>query len=142
MPSFRQHACIDCGEIRLVQTYHGEPRSLRCRSCSKSGVNHPQYGKFGEEAAHWKGGEWLMNGYVWLRAPGHPRAVKGGYVKRARIILEEKLGRYLLPGMEPHHRNEIKVDDRPENLEEMTHSGHAANHFKDRNKAVSGQLIK
>lgn len=48
----------------------------------------------------------------------------GKYVKRARLILEEQLGRYLLPGMDVHHRNEIKDDDRPENLEELSRGEH------------------
>ncbi len=133
MPNYIYHACVDCGKVRLVQTCYGESRSPRCRPCSKTEANHPQYGITGEDAAHWKGGVTTDNkGYVWIYSPNHPAVSSKGYVKRARLILEKKLGRYLLPGMEPHHKNEIKSDDSPENLEELTHSGHTILHLQNR----------
>jgi hypothetical protein len=55
-----------------------------------------------------------------IRSPGHPRAGKGGYVFEHVLIMEELLGRYLLPGENVHHRNGVRDDNRPENLELWT----------------------
>lgn len=128
------HACIDCGKERWVQLHGGKPRSLRCRSCSKHGELHPLYGLKGELAAHWKGGQFFRNGYLWLLSPTmeHPRADKDGYIKRAIVVLEEKLGRPIKDGYDSHHKNGIKDDDRPENLEEREHGDHAALHLRER----------
>jgi len=54
------------------------------------------------------------------RVPGHPRADHGNYVFEHVRVMEEMLGRYLLPGENVHHRNGVKDDNRPENLELWT----------------------
>ena len=66
---------------------------------------HPQYGRYTDT--------W---GYVWILCPNHPHAPKMGYVREHRLVMEEVLGRYLLPEEIPHHLNGIKNDNRPENL--------------------------
>jgi len=62
--------------------------------------------------------------YVRIRQPWHPRADKNGIVKRSVLVMEEYLGRYLLPDEEVHHINGVITDDRIENLELATHKGH------------------
>lgn len=52
--------------------------------------------------------------------PGHPRADQGNYVFEHVLVMEEMLGRYLVPGENVHHRNGVKDDNRPENLELWT----------------------
>jgi len=102
----------------------GKPRNLRCLSCLAH--NNPYY----------KGGTtYTGDGAVMVFAPDHPHANWQGKVKRARLILEERLGRYLREGHAPHHINGIKDDDRPENLEEMTQSEHAKLHALRRKQA-------
>ncbi len=67
---------------------------------------------------NWRGGLTRHKaGYVMVRVPGHPRAGRSPYVFEHILVIEELLGRHLLPGETVHHRNGVKHDNRPENLE-------------------------
>lgn len=59
-------------------------------------------------------------GYVMVRTPGHPRAKRSPYVFEHILVAEAMLGRYLEPGESVHHRNGVRDDNRPENLELWT----------------------
>lgn len=54
--------------------------------------------------------------------------MSNGYVLQHRLVMECVLGRLLEPGELVHHRNEVKNDNRPENLTLMSHSEHATEH--------------
>ena len=78
----------------------------------------------GETHHSWRGGKvTLDNGYINVRitdenrhlvAPPVPRT---GYILEHRLVMAQKLGRPLLPTEEPHHKNLIRNDNSPENLE-------------------------
>jgi len=47
--------------------------------------------------------------------PDHPRAVNG-YVRQHRLVMEQQIGRYLLPNEVVDHRNRDTSDNDPSNL--------------------------
>ena len=58
------------------------------------------------------------HGYAMIRRPDHPRARRdSGKVLEHIVVMEEMLGRHLLPGEEVHHKNRVRDDNRPSNLE-------------------------
>lgn len=70
----------------------------------------------GPESAHWTGGRTQRKGYWYVQAPGHPYRTKQGVVAEHRLVMEKKLGRYLLPGEVCHHIDGNRENNAPENL--------------------------
>lgn len=131
----------------------GKPRSPetleKMRAARRFGSDHPQWGK---RAATFKGRVILTPGYAArFVIGGHPFATRvsrtGGYVLEHRLVMEEHLRKtepsspylveldnqlYLRRDIEVHHRNGVKTDNRIENLQAMTRSGHTAHHAPER----------
>lgn len=112
---------VTCKLIGKVCKKHG----IKCqRSGPRAGEGHPE----------WKGGRVVdKNGYIHVWAPDHPecqrvnearRQKAGGkyyrkekYIQEHRLVMEQFLGRNLLPTEVVHHKNNDKTDNRIENLE-------------------------
>lgn len=127
------------------------PKETRpCAECQQSVTRYPsQFGEVvycsnpcrhkgmkgrqtGADNPDWKGGRYVEpgKGYVMLRRPEHPRARQNGYVLEHLLVMEQLLGRPLAPGEEVHHRNHVRHDNRPENLElHASHDEHFALHL-------------
>lgn len=86
-------------------------------------------GKHGEDAANWKGGRRIINGYVFVYAPDHPSA-HGGVVQEHRLVMEKVIGRYLESYEVVHHRDGNRLNNDPSNLELKTRGRHISEHFK------------
>lgn len=83
------------------------------KGCFKKGQN------LGKNHPMWKGGIIInTQGYAMVYSPNHPFCDKNKKVRRSRLVMEKHIGRYLKPFPQElvHHKNEIKTDDRIENL--------------------------
>lgn len=77
----------------------------------------------GPTLPQWKGGRHYQDGYVLIWQPDHPNAC-GSYVFEHILVAERAIGRAIQKGETVHHRNHIRDDNRPENLQVMTRSQH------------------
>ncbi len=105
-----QCTCLVCGASFQRSQKHVDKGwakycSKRCYGVAKTGTS-PAWAK------GWK----IAHGYALVHMPNHPHAQAGGYVMQHRLVMEEVLGRTLLPDEVVHHINEVKDDNRPENL--------------------------
>ncbi len=65
----------------------------------------------------WENREWRINknGYIERYVPEHPNARRGWFMEH-RLVMEEYLGHFISRHDVVHHMNEIKTDNRIENL--------------------------
>lgn len=74
----------------------------------------------GKDSKAWKGGASRHDkGYILVHQPGHHRASKKGYVYEHILVAEQKEGRPIRRHEPVHHLNEVRDDNRPENLKVM-----------------------
>jgi Mesyanzhinovviridae DNA helicase len=100
-------ACYLCGSKHNVASSVKSRFFGECRSCIMKRQYHNSDGRCLD-----KDGYVRINGFV-----GHPRASECGQIYEHLIVAERELGRALLPEEEVHHKNRIRRDNRPENLE-------------------------
>lgn len=82
----------------------------------------------GPQSPNFQGGKYIDDkGYVRILNPEHPKNIRG-YAYEHRMVMEKYLGRYLQAWETVHHINEIKEDNRLDNLFLCSHSEHSALH--------------
>jgi len=88
----------------------------------------------GSKNPAWIGGrKYNGAGYVLIYKPDHPyhNDAKNIYVFEHRLVMEQKIGRFLGPHEVVHHINHKRDDNRPENLELFdSHSEHVKSEHK------------
>ncbi len=124
-----------CGESIPALTVKGTPARYKHGHFWKKKENNPS--KKGAENHNWTGG--LIkdkSGYMMRYAPDHPNKNGLGYVREHRLVMEKHLGRYLTKQEVIHHKNDIKDDNRLENLEILIdQSNHATMHNTGQKRA-------
>jgi hypothetical protein len=89
-------------------------------------LGHARRGRISERRLPWKRHD--DRGYITRHVPDHPYANYKGDVYEHRLVMERVLGRYLVPGEEVHHWNEVKSDNHPENLVVLSKADHRRLH--------------
>ena len=72
-----------------------------------------------------------LTGRRWVDHRGYVRLAAEpplGWIYEHRYVMQQKLGRRILPTEAVHHKNHDRQDNRPENLELMSAGEHIAHH--------------
>ena len=102
-------ACLECGKTFEQSKRKDRPK----RFCDKTCANRHT----ARNRVDTKYRRLTTRGYVEVWKPDHPMAQKSGYMMEHRLVMAEYLGRMLDPSEVVHHKNEVKTDNRLENLE-------------------------
>lgn len=111
--------CLQCGKEfpRLKCHIKNKNKTFCCAKCANE-YNTPLSATTGSQHPSWKGGRRKTSGgYIHLWKPEHPNANSDGCILEHRFVMEQIIGRLLLPNETVHHKNGKRDDNRPENLE-------------------------
>jgi len=112
----RQLVADDLQNHKIAEHF-GCSESCIERRLKKLGIKKARTGpKSGDRHTGWKGGIAYLKGYRYIYSPDHPNCTKKKLVAEHRLVMEQKLGRYLGRKEVVHHLNGKILDNHPENL--------------------------
>lgn len=110
--------CEVCGKTRLLS-----PSKTRVRTCSKVCWDFLRIKRPLDRLHNGKPAHLDQDGYVLLWTPDHP-ATRKGWMPEHRLVVEQRLGRFLRSDEHVDHINRIKDDNRSVNLQVLSQSEH------------------
>ena len=123
----------ECGCGEMITEIDIKGRTHKYAPGHGSRINH---GMRGKTQTNNKGGTTSRQGYKLIYIPLDDRkkhqCKADGYEFEHRYVMENMLGRKLERHEAVHHKNGNKLDNRPDNLELMTHCSHAKHESKKR----------
>jgi len=100
-----------------VAALMGLPEKKMTKFCKRYGIKTQRTGpRSGDGHPNWKGGIRTIKGYRYVYVPDHPCAHKDHIVAEHRLVMEKKLGRFLLPHEIVHHIDGNRTNNDPDNL--------------------------
>lgn len=81
------------------------------------------------------------DGYITVYYPTHPKSSKDGRIMEHILVMEKMIGRHLNDNECVHHINQVRDDNRPENLQLMTKHDHMSYHMKKRYEEKRRKII-
>lgn len=112
-----------------VKGYQRHYCSRKCKDSHHGALYH------GKATGRWNGGRSTNKaGYILVMDKDHHHADKRGYVLEHVAVMSSAIGNAIPKGMVVHHLNEIKTDNRIENLVLMDANAHLALHAELRKR--------
>lgn len=99
-----------CDRVSMTKGYCPPHYARHLRGQDQERPLHPGPARPGERRKN-------VEGYIRVKIPGHPRGGRHGWTLEHVLVMEGVLGRPLLSGENVHHKNGVRDDNRPENLE-------------------------
>jgi hypothetical protein len=101
----------ECGTEKILISTNIKRGGSKSCGCFKKDSR-----KRGIESSSWRGGTKKHYGYVYIYMPTHPNS-HDTYVAEHIYVMSQIIGRPLTKDETVHHKNGIKADNTPENLE-------------------------